>query len=161
MAEAKETMAGWNFKPSKNYGNNHRAYFEEYKMQLAENKTPADSAPTFRVDVPGRAVEHDLLPKTIRAIAELARRAGFSTEYRYSRTWEEGAVFKTGARVGEKRPDKTVDHWALKATKPGLGMILTWDDLALGTAMKIEGAGMEPFANITAVKHWLKVVAGE
>lgn len=158
MAEAKETMSGWNFKPSQNYGTDHKSYFEEYKMQLAENKAPTDEAPKFRVDVQGISVAEDVLPKAVQGVAELARKYGFSTEYRYSRTWEEGAVFKSGARAGEKRPDKAVNHWAMRLLHPQSkrGAILTWAETALGTAMTNDGATMTPIANVTALKAWIK-----
>ena len=171
MAEAKETMAGWNFKPSKNYGNDHRAYFREYKMQLAENKTPeTEDAPAFRVNIQGRDAVESELPSVVRAIAELARNNGFSTQYRYSQTFEEGAVYKGGIKAGERRKDKLINHWAMRLTRSdGRGAILTWANTVLVTAITNDGATMTPIANnkgvtnpsVYALQDWINGVGSD
>jgi hypothetical protein len=63
----------------------------------------------IQVLIPGHFIDVEDLPKNIKAIADQLP----GVMARHARTFEEGAVFKSGARAGEKRPDKTLDHYSI------------------------------------------------
>lgn len=74
-----------------------------------KNTVNPDDSPEFRVEVPARFIPVEELPKTVHDVAVLIP----GCKAKHSRTFEEGAVFKSGAREGEKRPDKLVDHYSI------------------------------------------------
>lgn len=104
----------WNFLPSRDYRDDWRGYFGEYTHVLAELKQEKiDNPVRNEVLVPRHSISVEKLPKTIHDIAKLLQGTDKTVKAQHSRTWHEGAVFKSGAREGEKRPDKTVDHYAI------------------------------------------------
>lgn len=73
------------------------------------------------VTIPGHAIPVFELPDNIRKVAELIP----DVKARHSQTWHEGEVFKSGTRVGEKRPDKLQDHYAIGGYFPSLDGYIT------------------------------------
>lgn len=65
-----------------------------------------------KVLISGHFIDLEDLPKTPRTIRDIAALQS-DTYARHSQSFETGAVFKTGARAGEKRPDKKIDHYAI------------------------------------------------
>jgi hypothetical protein len=86
--------------------------WHEYFRRMREERDAAKAVPpepTSKVLIQGHAIDPGQLPKNIADVAKLLP----GVKARHARTWHEGAVFKSGSRIGEKRPDKTIDHYAI------------------------------------------------
>lgn len=75
----------------------------------AAKKLKAEATEPPKITVTGRPIDPGELPKNIRDVAMLMP----NVKVRHAQTWHEGAVYKSGRRQGEKRPDKTIDHYAI------------------------------------------------
>jgi hypothetical protein len=121
-------MAGslhWNFAPSRDFHGEWRGYFGEYTAALREIKTEREENPVRNeVVVPRHSIETSELPRTPRDIVALIPG---NWKAQHSQTWHEGAVFKSGPKEGEKRPDKTVDHYAIGLVS-GNPLTAVWSD---------------------------------
>lgn len=87
---------------------------DEERAKVAENV----------VTIPGHEIPVEELPKNILAVAKLIP----DVKARHSQTFHEGEVFKSGDRKGEKRPDKTVDHYAIGYHEDGWKIVASWSD---------------------------------
>lgn len=127
---------GWNFEPSRNYGADWSGYFHEYTHQLRafklKNNSDAEAEDGVKVVIkknyesilllPAVSIPVNVLPKQPREVAELL--TGRELAIRHSQTRQVGAVFASGAKAGEKRPDKILDHYGI-ATVDGREPVVT------------------------------------
>lgn len=96
------------------------------------------------------------LPKPIRDIAELLP----SVEARHAQTFAEGAVFKTGPKAGQKRPDKTIDHYSI-AHRGKDPLTAVWSDGKLQYAKAFRAGQWLLTDKVTVLKKWIKEEQGE
>lgn len=100
-----------------------RTWNELFKEVRAGDEVERAKVAENVVTIQGHSIEVVELPKNIRVVAELIP----GVKARHSQTWHEGAVFKTGDRKGEKRPDKLVNHHAIgAATADGTAIAASW-----------------------------------
>ena len=105
------TNLGFSFLPSRDYGSDWASYFREYTSQLAEFKSGFNhdaevTAPI--VTEPGHEIPLSELCKQASEVAALLTAQGRTVSARRSGATIRGVPFKTGARAGEMRPDKSV-----------------------------------------------------
>lgn len=101
----------WNFQPSHDYHGDWHGYFEEYRNKIEElNEYTAMNPVRNEIVVPRHSIDVSELPKPIRDVVDMVPG---KWKAMHSQTFHEGAVYKSGAHTGEKRPDKTVDHYAI------------------------------------------------
>lgn len=81
----------------------------KFAMGAQKEASKRTAKSPIKVLIPGHFIDVEDLPKNIKAIADQLP----DVKARHARTFEEGAVFKSGAKAGEKRPDKTMDHYAI------------------------------------------------
>lgn len=102
-----------------------RTWNELFKEVRAGDEVERAKVAENVVTIQGHSIEVAELPKNIRVVAELIP----GVKARHSQTWHEGAVFKTGDRKGEKRPDKLVDHYAIGWSDVERGFVsASWSD---------------------------------
>lgn len=91
------------------------------------------------------------LPKLIQDIAKQL----YSVQARHSRTFQEGTVFKTGTKQGEKRPDKLVDHYSVgyRGRSP---LTAFWSDGKLQYAKGFRAGEWYYTDKVTELRRWLK-----
>ena len=147
------TSLQWNFKPSRDYGGDWRAYFTEYTSVLRDIKKDREAEVESKVLISRERVTIDELPSKIQAYAKLLPAGVFHAMH--SQTWHEGAVFKTGARAGEKRPDKTIDHYAIghEGKNP---LTAVWSGGTLQYAKGVLNGELRWTEKATELGAWLK-----
>ena len=107
--------------------------------------------PTSKVLIEGHAIDPSDLPKNIADVAKLLP----NVKARHARTWHEGAVFKSGAKQGEKRPDKTIDHYAI--AWPGEHpLTAVWSDGKMQYAKGWEGESLFWTESVNELKAKIK-----
>lgn len=126
-------------------------YFREYRLQRDGMEADAAEHVTDKVLVPGHAIPLDELPKTVKAVADMMPGA----VARHSQTWHEGRVFKSGARQGEKRPDKTIDHYAI-AWKGERPLTAVWSDGKMQYAKGWDGTELFWTESVNELKARIK-----
>lgn len=145
---------GWNFTPSRDFKGDWRGYFAEYTHALAdlkhenEEKTLENS-----VVVPRHSITADELPKNI--VTTVKPIIGDKFKAQHSQTFHEGAVFKTGPNAGEKRPDKTVDHYAIGLVSKS-PLTAVWSDGKLQYAKAYRNGELLWTDRVTVLKNWIK-----
>ena len=152
---------GWNFHPSRDYGDDWRSYFAEYTSQLRDFKA-GDRGPEHRVLVaPRPAMDDDPMPPQAEALIKLLDRPHLA---KYSVTWEEGAVFKSGPREGDYRPDKTILHYAIGTGDVDFPVVTAvWSENKLVEGKYLHGPDEEirTTASIQELTRWVKGVFDE
>lgn len=125
------------------------------KSLMATEKENAKKGPKVqsKVLVSRERVTIDELPSNIQAYAKLLPAGVFHAMH--SRTWHEGAVFKTGARAGEKRPDKTIEHYAIghEGKNP---LTAVWSGGTLQYAKGVLNGELRWTEKATELGAWLK-----
>lgn len=104
--------------------------------------------------IPGHFIDLDDLPKSPRTIRDIAALQP-NTRARHSRTFEEGAVFATGKKAGEKRPDKTMDHYAL-GHYGAAPWTAAWSDGKLLLAKGYRNGVYYEFDGVKQLVAWIK-----
>lgn len=143
----------WNFAPSHDFNSDWRGYFAEYTAALREAKTDFTTKQTpDRIIVPRHNIDPAELPKPILDITKLV--AG-NWKAQHSQTWHEGAVYKSGPKEGQKRPDKTVDHYAigLVSNNP---LTAVWSDGKMQYAKGVLGGEMFWTDSVMQLKRKMK-----
>ena len=144
----------WNFKPSKNYKGEWRGYFAEYTQALADLKEENGERELLNTILePRHSITFSELPKNIAATVKPI--AGDKLKAQHSRTFHEGAVFKTGPNAGEKRPDKTVDHYAIGLVSKN-PLTAVWSDGKLQYAKAFKNGELLWTDRVTVLKNWIK-----
>jgi hypothetical protein len=149
---------GWNFVPSRDWGEDWREYFTEYTEQLAQAKAD-DTGPEVRIEVEVRgALESDPTPPQAEKLFKMLDTQDRPTTARYRAEWQEGAVFKSGPRAGEKRPDKVVHEYAIATDDLEYpAMLAVWVDNKLVFAkFKDYGEPTRETSSIQELTAWLK-----
>lgn len=127
-------------------------YFQRRRAFIeSQNQEEIEEAPEFRVEIPGHFIGLDLLPKPIYDVAKLLP----NTKARYSVTFQEGAVFKSGQKAGQKRPDKTVEHYSIGHYGPN-PLTAVWSDGKLQYAKGFRKGQWYYTDKITELKRWTK-----
>lgn len=86
----------------------------KYQMEADDaSAKKAKPPPAPEVLVPCHDIKVQELPKNIQDVVKLLPR---EPRVMHIRTRLEGVEFKSGARVGQKRPDKVIDHYAIELT---------------------------------------------
>lgn len=128
-----------------------RSLKQEDKEDAPEGNVAIPNYSFGHVEVWGHDILLDELPKAALEIAKMLP----NTRARHSRTVHEGNVYKTGKKQGEKRPDKTVDHYAIghRGRHP---LTAIWSDGNLWYAKGFrDGEWVYP-ANVTELKALIK-----
>ncbi len=149
---------GWNFLPSRHWGEDWQDYFSEYSAQLADAKAD-DTGPEVRVVTEARwAQADDPIPPQGAATIKILNGQVKPYTARYRAEWQEGAVFKSGAREGEKRPDKVVHEYAIATDDLDYpAMMAVWSDNKLVYAkFKNRGEPTQETSSIQELHRWMK-----
>jgi hypothetical protein len=147
------TSMQWNFAPSREFNGDWRGYFGEYTSALRDIKTEREENPVRNeILVPRHSVEVAELPKVVQDVVRLH---GGHWKAQHSQTWHEGAVFKSGAREGEKRPDKTVDHYAIGLVGKS-PLTAVWSGGKMQYAKGVRDGELLWTESVNELKSWLK-----
>jgi len=143
-------------------GETWHEYFTRHKKIKNDKNEEEAVVAKIEVTIEGHEVPVGALPKAIGDVAVMMMmNSGMEVQVRHSQTFEEGAVFKSGKQVGEKRPDKRVDHWAVKGDGPERKVIAVWQGGALShvpwafTALEGEWF-LDDIRNVTELKKFVK-----
>lgn len=100
-------------------------------------------------------IDIDQLPAPVKAVANLLT----NIRVHHSQTFQEGAVFKSGAKQGQKRPDKTIDHYSVDhfGKNP---LTAYWSDGKLQYAKGFRKGQWYYTDKVTELKNWLKEDGG-
>ncbi len=149
---------GWNFVPSRDWGEDWREYFTEYTEQLAQAKAD-DTGPEVRVEVEVRgALESDPTPPQADKLYKILDTQDRLYTARYRAEWQEGSVFKSGPRAGEKRPDRVVHEYAIATADLDYpAMMAVWSDNKLVYAkFKNRFERERETSSIQELHRWMK-----
>jgi hypothetical protein len=103
------------------------SYFKRIKGVIFE-PIPADEDEEDEEDLPSllsiepHEVEIDECPSALQAYAKLAKANDWFYKLGHSQTFTAGVPYKGGAKAGEMRNDKTVDHYWINGHKKGKGI---------------------------------------
>lgn len=132
------------------------------KFQMEIDDKPAAEKKPPEVLVPGHPTDPTKLKGQPASIVKLL--SGREVEARHSRCRVEGEVYKSGAKVGQKRADKEYDCYAIATVDRQYPVVhAVWIDgkLALAEVLAERGGQRVEFGLVTTLQKFLKGELGE
>jgi len=126
------------------------------KFAMEQAEKPAAEKAEPRILEPAAFVPPSSLPKQAKDIVALLE--GRQIAAKRSKSLVEGAVYKSGAKAGQKRADKVQDNYAIATTDKKYPVVYAaWvaDALIICKVAPEPGVRVE-FTNITELKKFLK-----
>lgn len=114
---------------------NWAEYFKAYRASLEEVQEEDDEPQIIMLER-GKEIPVTDAPKAAQKLAGTLQALGFEVKAGTSKTFHPGSVFASGEKEGQKRPDKTVQHyWVQGRSEDGKKLWAWWEQTSFKGAL--------------------------
>lgn len=93
------------------------SYFRRLRLEREAQAVEDTHATPLQITTPGHEVDLTTLPREPKAISNKLLDSGYAVKSCKSETFQEGAVYLSGEKKGERRPDKSVVWYSVQAVR--------------------------------------------
>ena len=132
-------------------------YFRNIRLEREAQEAEDAHATPINVIELGHEVDIATLPREPKALANLLLDSGYRAVSGRSKTFQEGAVFKSGDKAGERRPDRDLTWYWVQGTRGHLSIWASYCGGSFLDATVKDGDGLHLFERRRDLTEWLNI----